>query len=181
MLPKPPSTSPGHNLPKPAPGWKYASAILDSGSTIDCFNDASIFSDCYRADKQLKVADNSTIQLKLQGLARLHTYDIHGRPVSISFPDATSDSRLQNLVSLGKAQRRHLKIVTDGDQPHIVLQSGRKVPLRRNGDLLHIDFLVPIDRHSTTKPFDDTCNFASPQRTTYAVDICAGTSSAFDN
>ena len=66
----------------------WASAIMDSGSTVDCFNDSSIFSDCSPSNRRLRVANNSVAQLTLRGLARLHTYDDQHNPICISIPDA---------------------------------------------------------------------------------------------
>ena len=133
--------------------------------------------DCRPSRAKLRVADQSTIQLQLQGLARLHTYDDRGRPVCIRIPDAVSDSRLTNLLSLGRAQRRLLKVVTDTDTPHVLLQSGRRIPLRRSGDLLYLDFLVPT---SPSRNVDTAvhADFVASERPTYVIDICAGTSSS---
>ena len=145
------------------------------------------------------VANGETVRMQLEGIARIFCYDEHGRPTTVTIPDAVSDTRLKTLLSFGKAQRRGLQIETLSDQPHITLVSGRRLPLRRDGDILHLDFLVPknpthgvrvpvpppdlapVDPPSVSShspPIFDDSAFVASAPTRYVLDICAGTASA---
>ena len=96
-----------------------------------------------------------TVSRRLARLARIYTYDDRGRPTNVVIPDALSDSRLKTLLSFGRAQMRGLNLVTNTDGLHVELVSGRRIPLRRDGDVLHLDFLVPSDP-SVSRPLHST-------------------------
>jgi hypothetical protein len=109
MKTRPPRTSPGDKMPSPPKGWVWASAIVDSGSSVDSLSDPSVLIAPRASRKRVQVADGTTVQMQLEGLARIYTYDDHRRPTSVVIPDAVSDSRLRSLLSFGRAQRRGMK------------------------------------------------------------------------
>ena len=131
----PATTRPGDYLTAPPKCWRWASCIIDSGSTVDSFSDPSVLIDARSSSKTVRVANGNAIKIMLEGMAKLHTYDLSGRPTTISIPGSVSDSRLKSLFSTGKAHRRGMDVHMYADVPHIVLASGRRVPLRRSGDL----------------------------------------------
>ena len=130
-------------MPKAPPGWGWASGVMDSGSSIDTFQNPSMLSAPRRSARSVQVANGDTVRVQLEGLAKIFTYDMHGRPTTVGIPDAVSDTRLKTLLSLGRTRRRGIDVNLDDDVPYIRLHSGRQIPLRRDGDICYLDFLVP--------------------------------------
>ena len=177
-------------MPRAPKGWAWASCIIDSGSSVDSFQNPSVLTAPRPSKRTVQVANGDTVRSQLEGLARIHTYDVAGRPTTVGIPDAVSDSRLKSLLSLGRTQRRGINVNTDDEHPYIELVSGRRLPLRRDGDLCHLDFLVPADgSDGRPPPLADTAlsvgapacsqeaHYTAPRARKLVLDICAGTAS----
>ena len=113
-------------MPRAPKGWAWASCIIDSGSSVDSFQNPSVLTAPRPSRRTVQVANGDTVRLQLEGLARIHTYDVAGRPTTVGIPDAVSDSRLKSLLSLGRTQRRGINVNTDDERPYIELVSGRR-------------------------------------------------------
>ena len=57
MAPRPPRTNPGDMMPSAPKGWSWASAIIDSGSSVDSLRNPSVLTAPRRSRKRVQVAD----------------------------------------------------------------------------------------------------------------------------
>ena len=63
-------------MPRAPKGWAWASCIIDSGSSVDSFQNPSVLTAPQPSKRTVQVANGDTVRLQLEGLARIHTYDV---------------------------------------------------------------------------------------------------------
>ena len=152
-------------LPAPPPGYRWECAPLDSGCTTVILKHCRGFKNVNpNTPRKIRVANDRLIPCDGEGTFCFTLMSKDAQLVSVSAQNAVYSSELRNLISSAVFEDMGHKVVLDGDDSHIILRTDgveyAHIPLRCEGRLRYLDYLVPDDAKSHTADialFGDTC------------------------
>ena len=137
-------------LPKAPPGYMWESTPIDSGCTTLLKTSSRGFVDVnLHSKRSVRIADKKVIPVDGEGTFCFTVVSAGGKYIKFSAKNAVWSPGLRNLISSGMFEDMGHKVALEGETSHIELrypgQPVEIVPLRCEGRLRYLDYLVPDD------------------------------------